>query len=91
MLLRVALALERIRAQYLERNVYSGMRFFFRLGKPYRRKRDEGARNRSFWTSLNAFAENRITRFAFAAPPTAGNEHPVLHWEWAFSGAASTS
>lgn len=29
-------------------------------------KREESARSQSFWTPLSAFAENRITRFAFA-------------------------
>lgn len=52
---------------------------------------ESGERVSRFRVALSALlAENRINRFAFAGPPTAGNEHPVPHWEWAFSGVAPT-
>lgn len=48
-------------------------------------------RSRSFWTPLSAFAENRITRFAFAARRRQEMSIQSFTGNGHFPGAASTS
>lgn len=90
------LALERIKAQVLrarriKRPFLFSFPFFFlfdnRTGISARRALAEAFGR---LLALLQKIELPVSRLRSAAP-TAGNEHPVLHWEWAFSGAASTS